>query len=97
MADTLQRDPLMPRDVDHDGIVCWHTLGTIARINGDDRWSDITAAEAEVFDDNDWDALAADTPELDAAITPPQRARIIETLTDLEHDDLGRDDRWWDR
>lgn len=93
----LTRDPLMPAGLDADGQVAWHVLGTIARINGDGRWTIITVAEIDAFDDADWDGLACDTPAIDGPITVAQRALIRAELADLERADRGQPDRWWDR
>lgn len=87
----------MPADLDNDGKVAYWILGTIARVNSDDRWADITVNELAAFDDADWDGLAGDTPEIDGPLTDAQRARIRSELEQLETDDRGQAAWWWDR
>lgn len=101
MASTSTRDPLMPRDLDDDGQVCWWALGTIARTNdnyGADSTLLVTSDQvAFEWDEDDWAQLLADTPQIAEPFTAEQRARLIATLSDLERQDIGELDTWWSR
>lgn len=93
------RDALMPQGMDHDGQVCWWVLGTIGSINADVAGTPlvITSDEVRDWDDDDWDNVNALTPQISGSVSASERARVVETLVELERADIGQDDRWWDR
>lgn len=97
MAGTLQRDPLMPRDLDHDGMVVWYSLGALARWCALPGHEPITAAHVIDWADEHWAELLADTPEVDEPLTGRQRGVLLLTLQDIEAPDPSDDRPWWDR
>lgn len=100
MAAAMVQDVLMPRDLDADEQVAWWALGAIGRQNGNapqHGWTLVTTGEVWTWDEQEWEQLAGDTPEIYGPITLAQRARITETLFELERQDLTEPDRWWER
>lgn len=100
MAASMISDVLMPRGLDRDGQVAWWALGTIAAHNGNapqHSWTPITTAELWTWEDDDWQQLADETPEISGPITDAQRSLIAADLVALERTDLIHDEPWWDR
>lgn len=98
MATATARGISMPSDPDAQ--VAYWVLGTIARHNGNapqHGGAPITTGWILTWDDDDWQRIADDTPQIEGPVTAEQRERIRRDLFDLEREDLGQDDQWWER